>query len=126
MFFHIAENVDYTLDRSNMIVLGQYPVNFTLTLLNDRIANETNEELQLTLVEINAANSQGEYLLNKVTITIADKNGIINITYSIQYVNLVNHVQVETPLIKDSTGTKKKILIKGDVLFFEGKVCIHC
>ena len=72
-----------------MIVLGQDPVNVTVTLLNDGIANETTEELQLTLVEINAANNQGEYLLNKVTITIVDRNGRQCIR-----IHVVSHVHV--------------------------------
>ena len=81
VFFYFAENVDYTLDRSN-VELGQDPVNVTVTLLNDEIV-ETVEELQLTLVEIeNFEIAQGEYLLEDVTITIVDGNGIICIYMS--------------------------------------------
>ena len=74
--FYFAENVDFTLDRSN-VVLGQDPVNVTVTLLNDGIANEGVEELQLTLVDRDGQNNFGEFLLDKVTITIVDRNGII-------------------------------------------------
>ena len=71
---YFAENVDFTLDRSN-IELGQDHVIVTVTLLNDGIANEGVEELQLTLVEMDAEDNEGEFLLDKVTITIVDRSG---------------------------------------------------
>ena len=69
-----SEYVDFILDKS-VVTLLDGPETVTVTLLDDRKANETVEVIQLTLVERNPSKIEGEYLLGEVKIFIKDING---------------------------------------------------
>ena len=71
--FFFAES-DFTLSR-DFITLGEFPETVTVTLLDDREANEPDETVVITLEERDPQDADGEFLLDVVTISITDLNG---------------------------------------------------